>query len=202
MPKYNSIDTIKARIFFKILDTKDYQLLKPKPREKGLEQVFMSIYDEFFIHSENNEAKQYLELSKKIAELQYKISNLKRALHFYYYNKTTKEMRLGFIEALKNGYDIEINPNESFSSEVLRVLNIDLGVLENELTIAEDEFKQLTSKTQQKISSYESKIVAVENVLKRSIDDDITLAKYIELEKSARQIISEQQRQQQGKKAA
>ena len=201
MPKYNSIDTIKAKIFFKILDTKDYQLLKPKPREKCLEQVFMSIYDEFFIHSENNEAKQYLELSKKVAEYEYKISNLKRALHFYYYNKTTKEMRLGFIEALKKGYDIEIDPNESFSSEVLRVLNIDLGILENELEISKNELIQLTKKETQKISSYESKIVAVENVLKRSIDDDITLAKYIELEKSARQIISEQQRQQ-SKKAA
>lgn len=201
MPKYNSIDTIKAKIFFKILDTKDYQLLKPKPREKGLEQVFMSIYDEFFTRLDNFEGKQYLELSKKIAELQYKISNLKRALHFYYYNKTTKQMRLEFIEALKTGYDIEIDPNESFSSEVLRVLNIDLGILENELEISKNELIQLTKKETQKISSYESKIVAVENVLKRSIDDDITLAKYIELEKSARQIISEQQRQQ-SKKAA
>jgi len=60
MPKFNNIYTIPAKTFFDILQTRNYQLLKPKPREKGLEAVFMAIYDEYFIKSDNHEAKEYL----------------------------------------------------------------------------------------------------------------------------------------------
>jgi len=191
MCKYNSIDTIKAKVFFKILETKNYQLLKPRPREKGLEKIFIGIYDEFFIRSDNDEAKQYLELTKQIAFLEAKIAYLKQALHFYYYNKTTKEMRLEFIEALSTGYDIVIDINASFRDEVHRVLTVEVGIIENDLSMYKSSYEQMTKKSQQKAISYESRIVGIENVLKRSVDDDITLAKYVEYERSAKQTVSE-----------
>ena len=191
MCKYNSIDTIKAKVFFKILETKNYQLLKPRPREKGLEQIFIGIYDEFFIRSDNDEAKQYLELTKQIAFLEAKIAYLKQALHFYYYNKTTKEMRLEFIEALSTGYDILIDIEAPFRDEVHRVLTVDVGIIENDLAFANAQYEEMTKKSKQKAFNYEKNIVAIENVLKRSVNDDITLAKYVELEKSAEQIASE-----------
>lgn len=202
MPKYDSIDTIKAKVFFKVLETKNYQLLKPKNREKGLEAVFMRIYDEFFTASDNMEAKQYLELTGEIASLEYKLTNLKRALSFYYYNKTTKQMRLDFIAALKEGYDIDIDPEADFTSEVLRVLNTDCAFIENELTMLLAQYKEMTQKSQSKANSYERSIVGIENVLKRSVNDDITLAKYVELERAAKQIVTEHQKQQMNKKAA
>ena len=74
MAKYNSIDTIPAKVFFEVLKTKNYQLLKPKPKEKGLEEIFVSIYDEFFLKSNNHEANRYLELTKEISFLKYKIA--------------------------------------------------------------------------------------------------------------------------------
>jgi len=200
MPKYDSIDTIKAKVFFKILETKNYQLLKPKPKEKGLEQIFIGIYDEFFIRSDNDEAKQYLELTKQIAFLEAKIAYLKQALHFYYYNKTTNEMRLEFVEALSTGYDIVIDINAPFRDEVLRVLTVEVGIIENDLSMAKSSYEQMTKKSQQKAISYESRVVGIENVLKRSVDDDITLAKYVEYEKSAKQIVSSQMEEHQRNK--
>ena len=193
MPKYNSIDTIPAKVFFKILENKDYQQLKPKPREKGLEAVFIAIYDEFFIKSDNHEANEYLRLTKEISGLEYKIATLKQALHFYFYNRTTEKMRLDFIDALKTGYNIIIDKELPFIDEVERVLNIEIGIIQNDLSVAKLEFKQMTNKSQNKAFDYESQIVSIENVINRSISDVITLDKYIAYEKSAKQIVSKQQ---------
>jgi len=192
LPKYNSIDTIKAKVFFEILKTKNYQLLKPKPREKGLEDVFISIHDDFFIKSDNKEANEYLRLINEIAFLNYKISVLKKDLHFYYYNKTTEQMRLDFIDALQTGYDIIIDKEANFEDEVLRVLTIEIGIIQNDLTQAKIIFEQMTEKSKKTVVEFEDQIVSMENVLDRQIKDGITLAKYIALQKSAKQKLEKQ----------
>lgn len=192
MPKYHNIDTIKAKVFFEILKTKNYQLLKPKPREKGLEEVFISIHDDFFIKSDNKEANEYLRLINEIAFLNYKIAVLKRDLHFYYYNKTTEQMRLDFIDALQTGYDIIIDKEANFEDEVLRVLTIEIGIIQNDLTQAKIIFDQMTEKSKKTVVEFEDQIVSMENVLDREIKDGITLAKYIALQKSAKQKLEKQ----------
>jgi len=192
LPKYNSIDTIKAKVFFEILKTKNYQLLKPKPREKGLEEVFISIHDDFFIKSDNKEANEYLRLINEIAFLNYKIAVLKKDLHFYYYNKTTEQMRLDFIDALQTGYDIIIDKEANFENEVLRVLTIEIGIIQNDLTQAKIIFDQMTEKSKKTVIEFEDQIVSMENVLDREIKDGITLAKYIALQKSAKQKLEKQ----------
>jgi hypothetical protein len=191
MPKYNNIDTIPAKVFFKILETKDYQLLCPKPKEKGLEEIFIAIYDDFFIKSDNPEANQYLKVTKEIAYLTYKIAYLKQALHFYFYNQTTEQMRIDFLDALEKGYDIIIDRTLPFIDEVHRVLTIEIGIIENDLSMSKFTFEQMTKKSKAKVFEYEEQIVSLENVVKRSIADDITLAKYIAYEKSAQKIISQ-----------
>jgi len=192
MPKYNSIDTIKAKVFFEILKTKNYQLLKPKPREKGLEEVFISIHDDFFIKSDNKEANEYLRLINEIAFLNYKIAVLQKDLHFYYYTKTTEQMRLDFIDALQTGYDIIIDKEANFEAEVLRVLTIEIGIIQNDLTQAKMTFDQMTEKSKKTVVEFEDQIVSMENVLDREIKDGITLAKYIALQKSAKLKIEKQ----------
>ena len=190
MPKYNSISTLPAKTFFSILESKNYQLLKPKPREKGLEQIFVSIYDEFFVKSDNHEANEYLKLTKDIAYLTAKIAYLKQALHFYFYNQTTEQMRLDFIEALKVGYDIVIDTELPFIDEVQRVLSVEVGIIQNDLTMAEMAYKGMTKKSQAKAFDYEKQIVAIENVIGRNINDGIMLDKYIAYEKQAQEKVS------------
>ena len=193
MPKYNSIETIPAKVFFEILKSKNYQLLKPKPSEKGLEQVFISIYDEFFIKSDNPEANEYLKVTKEIASLTYKIAVLKQSLYFYYHNTTTEKMRLDFIEALKEGYDIIINTELPFIDEVHRILTIEIGIIENDLTSAETIFNSMTSKSKSKAFDYEEQVVNIEGIIGRNINDGIKLDKYIAYEKQAKKIVSQQQ---------
>lgn len=189
MPKYNSIDTIPAKVFFEILHTKNYQLLKPKPREKGLEDIFIVIYDDFFIKSDNAEANAYLKITKEIAFLEHKIAYLKQALHFYLYNRTTEQMRSDFIDALNKGYDILIDKNITFIEEVQRILSIDLGGIQNDLTMAKMTYESMSKKSQQKAFDYEDNIVNMEQVIGRNINDGIMLDKYISYEKQAKRVV-------------
>jgi len=191
LPKYNSIETIPASVFFKTLTDKNYQNLKPKPKEKGLEQVFISIYDDFFIKSDNNEAKEYLRLTKEIAFLEYKIANLKQALHFYFYNQTTEEMRLDFIKAVKLGYGIIIDAKKPFIEEVHRVLTTEIGIINNDLSIAKIEFEAMTKKSQSKSFDYQEQVVNMEQVIGRNIKDGVMLDKYIAYEKQAQRIVEQ-----------
>lgn len=194
MPKYNSIDTIKAKVFFEILKTKNYQLLKPKPKEKGLEEIFISIYDEFFIKSDNDEAKKYLSLNKNIAFLNYKIAIIKQTLAFLYYSTTTRQMRIDYLEALKIGCGIDINVDVDFSDEVKRILTENIGWLENDLKFDENELKEMLNKSQNKDYDYYDSIGVLSNILPNNslLKEDMTLAVYITLEKLAQKVVSQQ----------
>jgi hypothetical protein len=194
MPKFNSIDTIPAKVFFEVLKSKNYQLLKPKPREKGLEQVFISIYDDFFIKSDNNDAKRYLTLNKEIAFLEYKTAVIKQVLHFTFYNQTTKEMRYNIIDALKKGCGIEIDKEAPFIDEVQRVLQIEIGIINNDLNFAKLEIETMAKKSQSKDYDYYDSIGALSNVLPNNslLKEDMTLAVYVTLEKMANKIVKEQ----------
>lgn len=190
MPKYNSIDTIPAKTFFEILKSKNYQLLKPKPKEQNLEQVFVSIYDDFFIKSENYEAKRFLDLTNQIAFLNYKIAVLKKSLQFYLYTQTTKQMRLDFIESVKIGYGIEIDVNAKFIDEVQRVLTSEIALIENDLTMLNLELDSMVKKSKSKDFDYYEDIGVLSQVLPNNslLKEDMTLAVYISLEKLAKKV--------------
>jgi len=194
MPKYNEISNIPAKVFFEILKTKNYQLLKPKPKEKGLEEIFISIYDEFFIKSDNLEAKRYLELNKNIAFLNYKIAVIKQTLAFLYYSTTTRQMRIDYLEALKIGCGIEINVDVEFSDEVKRILTENIGWIENDLAFDEQELKEMLNKSQNKDYDYYDSIGVLSNILPNNslLKEDMNLAVYITLEKLAQKVQSQQ----------
>jgi hypothetical protein len=199
MPKYNSIDTIPAKVFFEIKETKDYLLLMPNFVEKyiyksRLKNVFTKIYDDFFIKSDSHEAKRYLEIIKETTVLNYKITTIKQMLAFYYYNKTTQKMRLDFIESLQKHYSIYIDSNEPFINEVERVLTIEIGVLKNELTFLELEYKEMIKQSISKDFDYYDRIGALSEVLPNNslLKEEMTLATYIALEKNAKKKIEKQ----------
>lgn len=195
MPKYNSIDTIPAKVFFKILENKDYQLLKPKPREKQLEAVFLSIYDDWFIQSENPNAKEYLRITNEMAFLVYKINTIKQTLHFIFYNQTTRKMREDIISSLSQHCNIYLDNSKPFIDEMLDVLRIQVGELEIDLEmlkIQRDDLKPSDSQIEEVFSFYK-RLMTFENTIKRNIDENCTLAKYIEYERTALQIYERNQ---------
>lgn len=192
MPKYNNIENCPAKIFFDILHTKNYQLLKPKPSEDGLEKIFTNIYDDFFIKSDNYEAKQYLKLTTNVAFLKYKIATIKQVLHFIYYNDVTEEMKIKLLDALEKGCEIYIDKDSDFGTELQRVLQVEIGIIENDLTMEELELDNIGKNRNNKIFDFYDNIVSLSNVHNRNIDEKLTLAMYISIEKSASRIIKEQ----------
>ena len=192
MPKYNNIENCPAKIFFDILHTKNYQLLKPKPSEEGLEKIFTNIYDDFFVKSDNYESKQYLKLTTNVAFLEYKIATIKQVLHFVYYNDITEEMKLKLLDALEKGCEIYIDKNADFISEIQRVLQVEIGIIENDLTMEKLELDNVAKNRNQKLFDFYDNIVSLSNVHNRNIDEKLTLAMYVSIEKSASRIIKEQ----------
>jgi hypothetical protein len=189
MPKYHNIETIPANVFFTILETKNYQLLKPKPKEKDLEAVFMSIYDDYFVKSNNQQANEFLRLRNEISFLEYKKAVIKQTLAFTYYNKTTKQMRLDILKALKEGCDIDINPDLPFDVEVERVLTIEIGILENDLNFAKMSFDELIKEAKKKEFDYYKSVAELSKAIDMQIRPQMSLAEYIGYEKVAEEII-------------
>jgi hypothetical protein len=192
MPKYNSIENIPAKTFFDILHTKNYQLLKPKPNEEGLEKIFTDIYDDFFVKSDNYEAKQYLKLTYTIAFLEYKIATIKQILHFVFYNNVSDENKLTLLDALEKGCGIYIDKEADFTTEIQRVLQVEVGIIENDLTMEKLELDNITKNKNEMLFDFYDNIVSLGNIHNRNIDEKITLAMYISIEKSAGRIIKEQ----------
>lgn len=191
MPKYDSIKTIPADVFFEIKKTNNLQLLKPKPREKDLDKVFETIDDDFYTRSKNAEAKRYLELFSNINYLNFKIATLKTTLHSYYYNETNLEMRQGLADALKKGYNIDLDLTVPFGQEVLRILNVEIGAIKNDLVEAQTEFDNLIKKSQSQSSfDYFKSIVDLSTALPNNslINDRMTLLIYVELCNKAKEI--------------
>ncbi len=198
MPKYNHIDNIPAKVFFRILETKDLQQLKPKSREKGLNEVFMGIYDDFFVKSDNPEAKEYFRLYNEILFLEHKIKVLKNTCAFYLQNTTSQRMKNEFYKALKEGYGIELDEKTDFLTNIHRVVTQEIGFIENDLAFAKSDFKQMAGSSQKKSFDYFESIGAIGNVLTGNslVKENMSLAVYVSLSNMAKKQIQKQEQQQ------
>lgn len=188
MPKYNSIETIPASVFFEIQKTKNYQLLKPKPRENGLDKLFLQIYDDYFIKSENSDANRFLELTKEIGFLVYKKNWIKKVLHFLTYTPHTKEHRELLINSLIKGTGISFDLNADFKEEVLRVLTVDVGGVNMDIKFAELELEEIRKTAQNKEMDFYSSIAIMSDNLPNNplLKQNMSLAVYVELDKLMR----------------
>lgn len=189
MAKYNSIENIPAKLFFDVLHSKDYSLLITTEENEDLEAVFLTIYDDFFVKSDNKEAKRYLELTFNVNLLSYKIETIKQVMHFLYYNPITDEIKEKLTNALKKGCGVYYDKDADWGEEVLRILQVECGIIENDLTLANLELQKYFTKDNKGEFDFFKNIVGLSNIHNRNIDETITLAMYIAIENSAKQII-------------
>ena len=191
--KYNSIDTIPARIFFEILTTKNLQLLKPKPSEQGLDEVFTQIYDDWFIKSDNPNAKQFLKLTNSINFMEHKIRIIKRVVKYIashlepaiHIGLDLKSLLNDLLDALVKGCEIYVDKETATLDELERILSVEIGILENDLNVDKIVLESMKGKENAKAFNYYRQIVELSNAHGRNMDENMTLARYIEEEKSA-----------------
>lgn len=182
MPKYNSITNIPARLFFDILENKDFNLLEPKKGEKGLDEVFSNIYDDYFVNSNNESSKRYLELLQQTGFTKYKIQSIRQVLEFLFFNKTTKEIRKELLDALIN-IGVNINLENDFLDETKNILQVELGVLENDLSFLLIELENMQKDNKNAVFNFYESLIGLESIHERTLDDEMVLIKFIEYEK-------------------
>jgi hypothetical protein len=214
MPKYNSINNIPARLFFDILHEKDFSLLEPTEDElptiedalnkvengievkNPLEEVFSNIYDDYFLKSDNPRSKRFLELEQEIKFMEYKIQSIVQVLDFLVFNKTTAEIRKTLLDALIS-IGVNINLETDFIDEVKNVLNVELGVISNDLSFLTIEMQEMKSENKDGVFDFYESLVGLESIHERSLDDEMTLIKYIHYEKLAMKKADAQKKQSQ-----
>ena len=194
MAKYNSIENIPAKLFFDVLHSKDYSLLVSTEENEDLETIFTSIYDDFFVKIDNSQAKMYLEMTWKVNFLSYKIETIRQVIHFLWYENVIEEHRLKILNALEKGCGIYIDKSAKFADEVLRVLQVECGVIENDLTMATLELQNTFGKQGTEKFDFYKTIVGMSNIHNRNIEDNIVLAMYVAIENSAKDIIKSQKK--------
>ena len=184
MPKYNSVNNIPAKIFFDVLHEKDFDLLEPTEGEEGLEEVFSAIYDDYFIKTNNPRSKRFLELQQEIYFINYKIQSVVQIIDFLMFNTTTLEIRKTLLESLIS-IGVNISLENEFVEEVKNVLNIELGILQNDLSFLNIEMKQMQSENTEGVFDFYESLVGLESIHERSLDDEMVLIKYVNYEKLA-----------------
>jgi len=194
MAKYNSIENIPAKLFFEVLNTRDYTLLVAEQENEDLEEVFTAIYDDFFVKIKNPQAKIYLEMTWKINFLSYKVETIRQVMHFLWYENVIEEHRLKLLNALEKGCGIYIDKSAKFADEVLRVLQVECGIIENDLTMATLELQNTFGKQGTEKFDFYKTIVGLSNIHNRNIEDNIVLAMYVAIENSAKDIIKSQKK--------
>jgi hypothetical protein len=200
--KYTSVNNILAKTFFDIVHSKNYLLLEPEGQETelDLEKAFTEIYDDFFVLSSNAKAKDFLNLREEVAKLEYKIESVKVVLRFLFENKTTKEMRTILLEALVS-IGINVDMNNEFLSEIQHILQVELGIIENDINFAKMQLESLSSEkvdTDEEVEKYNfyRTIVSLENIFERQMDDEMLLIKFIEYQRVALDKVNSQKQKQ------
>lgn len=184
MPKYNSINNIPAKLFFDILQEKDFSLLEEYNEDEDLEEVFSSIYDDYFTKSNNEQSKRFLELRQQIEFMSYKIKSIVQVLDFLIFNTTTEEIRKEILEALIS-IGINVNLENIFLDEVKNVLQTEIGILQNDLSFLQIELDNIQKDNKDSVFSFYESLINLETAHERTLDDNMVLAKFIEYEKLA-----------------
>jgi len=181
---YSTCD-IPARLFFNNLSAGDLSVLGTGTQEE-LQAAYYSILDEY-CELDNNTA--FIEAFKKeeiISMIQSDIATIETALHAIVYVELTKDERISIIDKLNEWKPphavIRFNKDNPILAEVLRVKKSVIGALKNRLNQEVSTRKKRVKKVK---STFESDCVAIEIALQVSINDDVTLSKFIEYSKQA-----------------
>lgn len=165
--------SIPARLFFKVASTGDLTLL-PKGSD------WDAISDEYHLLSNDRRTTRLLEKQKRVAWLILKAHVIQDTLFCLNKFQMYREAREKIIEILK-GLDVVIRP-DAVNEDILRTLNVTIGRIKNQIRLEELELKD-----QRKIigATFDEVCVSIENVLERTISEDVTTYKFIAYKKSS-----------------
>lgn len=174
---------IKAKDFFKALKYGKSHFLNVDNHE----EVFINLQDEYFLLRDSGVEKQDLNNRKQIALLSHKYSVLGLIREVYQGLPLDKPRRDKVEKSLNDiGFKLKNDDSKPLTDQaeaIEKQFQSFEGQIVNKIKIAELNLMQKGKK--QPDYNYGGTIVAFEHIIERSIDENISLAKYIAYEKEA-----------------
>tara|TARA_R100000656_G_scaffold24864_1_gene21822 strand:- start:157 stop:714 length:558 start_codon:yes stop_codon:yes gene_type:complete len=181
-------DDITAKTFFKALDLNDSSLLGVDSHE----EVFISLKDEYYTLRKDPFTKNDLISYRKIAQLTHRLSLLSLIKEVYQRLPLDGSRREKLHECLE---DLGYKMNKKDPKDVEKLFISWIGQVNNSIKIAKASISKKKDKKDD--FSFGGVLVAIEHVIERSIDENVSLSKFVAYEKEAKAIIN---RQKQAKK--
>ena len=179
--KYNNCD-IPAKLFFNQLIQGDSSVLGIGTPEE-LHKAYFDIIDEYCELDNNKKLLELFTTQEKISRMQNTQIHIKSQIYNLKYLCETKEHVLKVKEVLDEIQRpvIKFDPDKGIEFNIKR-LEMIIGSLNNniKMLIPTEKIQKKQVKT-----DFNKRLVNVENALNREINEDVTLRKFIYLEKSA-----------------
>jgi len=192
--KYRSYYTFPAKVFFDVRSEENFQLMRPKPgtSTEQLENLYLATYDVFFEKLDNKDAVRYIQIRGELAVLNAKKQSIASVMEFTW--KTPEnlwlhpafvEFRKQQIDAINSFLDSPFDLESDTLQEIERVMNVEIGIINDEISILTNELTQLQQESEEVVFNYYADIVALEEAHGRTLDEKMMLPKYVELVKLA-----------------
>lgn len=192
--KYHSYETFPAKVFFEIRETGNYQLMRPKPNTDTtvLANMYADIYDIYFLKTDNKDAARYLELRNIVTAIPIKVKMIKNVLKYIWETPSNlwdevdiKKLRIEVIEAINKLLDTPIDIENDFIEELSRVLNVELGIMENDIAEAEMELETIVAASSKSVFDFYESLGNISDAHGRTLDEKILLPMYVAEERRA-----------------
>lgn len=192
--KYYCYDVFPARIFFQIRETGNYQLMRPKPKVSTtfLQKLFMQVYDDYFIKTDNKDAARYLELLELTERLKAKEAAFKMILQFHWEtlpelwnHPLIVEVRTQQITELNKHMEYPFDLQSDFDSEMQSALTQTMGFIGLELSEAEMELEDLRKRAEKNVFEFDDSLQQINEANGQQYGADLLLPQYVAAEKSA-----------------
>jgi len=181
---YTNCD-IPARLFFNNLSAGDLSVLGTGTQEE-LQVAYYSILDEYCELDNNTSFIEAFKKEEIISLIQSDIATIETALHAIIYVELTKDERISIIDKLNEWKPphavVRFDKDKPLLDEALRIQKKVIGALKNRLNQEVSTRKKRVEKVKR---TFESDCVAIEIALQVSINDDVSLRKFIEYSKQA-----------------
>jgi len=174
---------IPAKVFFHIMHSGEFDKLGTDTSD-NLETAFNIIFDEYIKLDNNTQIMDWYTQRCKVGNIRKTINMVETCLHHITFSIMTREELLEAIRVINliKGVNVRFDINKDPLDEIIRIQQKVLGSLQNDLNF--ELSKEKDTKEDVKYH-FEEDLVSIENVLERSVPEDMTLRKFVFLKKSA-----------------
>jgi len=174
---------IPAKVFFHIMHSGEFDQLGTDKAE-NLESAFNIIFDEYIEVDNNTQIMDWYTQRCKVENIRKTINMVETCLHHITFSIMTHDELLEAIRVINliKGVNVRFDINKDPLDEIIRIQQKVLGSLQNDLNFELSKEKDTKEDVQY---HFEEDLVSIENVLERSVPEDMSLRKFVFLKKSA-----------------